>query len=232
MASFCRTLSIRLFSTLRILPRSGRTAWMLRSRPCFAEPPAESPSTMKISASAGSSTEQSASLPGSREFSSADLRRVRSRAFRAALAGPGRRDRLVDDLVGLLRVLLEEVARASVDDGLRRSPRIPRLPSFVLVWPSNCGSRSLTEITAVRPSRTSSPARFSSLLLEQALLLRVAVDPCRSGRSGAAEVRAALVRVDVVGEARRWTPGRRVPLHRHLDGPLLGLALDEDDLLC
>ena len=78
------TLSIRLFSTLRILPRSGRIAWVLRSRALTAEPPAESPSTTNSSASDGSLTEQSASLPGSVEFSSADLRRVRSRALRAA----------------------------------------------------------------------------------------------------------------------------------------------------
>ncbi len=78
------TLSIRAFSTFKILPRSGSTACVLRSRPCFAEPPAESPSTMKSSASEGSRTVQSASLPGSVEFSSADLRRVRSRALRAA----------------------------------------------------------------------------------------------------------------------------------------------------
>ena len=37
--------SKRAFSTFRILPRSGRIAWMRRSRPCFAEPPALSPST-------------------------------------------------------------------------------------------------------------------------------------------------------------------------------------------
>ena len=81
---FASTLSMRARSTLRILPRSGSTACVERSRPCLAEPPAESPSTMKISDSAGSLTEQSASLPGRREFSSADLRRVRSRALRAA----------------------------------------------------------------------------------------------------------------------------------------------------
>ena len=57
---------------------------MLRSRAETAEPPAESPSTMNSSASDGSFTEQSASLPGSAEFSSADLRRVRSRALCAA----------------------------------------------------------------------------------------------------------------------------------------------------
>jgi hypothetical protein len=31
------------------LPRSGSTAWLARLRPCFADPPALSPSTMKIS---------------------------------------------------------------------------------------------------------------------------------------------------------------------------------------
>ena len=36
------------------------------------------------------------------------------------------------------------------------------LPSLVLVWPSNCGSPSFTEITAVRPSRMSSPVRLAS----------------------------------------------------------------------
>ena len=44
-------------------------------------------------------------------------------------------------------------------------PSMPGLPSLVFVWPSNCGSVSLAEITAVRPSRTSSPERFSSFSL-------------------------------------------------------------------
>ena len=38
-------LSKRAFSTFKIFPFNGRIAWFLRSRPCFAEPPAESPST-------------------------------------------------------------------------------------------------------------------------------------------------------------------------------------------
>jgi len=37
------------------------------------------------------------------------------------------------------------------------------LPSFVFVCPSNCGSFTFTESTAVRPSRTSSPERTVSL---------------------------------------------------------------------
>jgi hypothetical protein len=54
----------RAFSTLRIFPRIGRIAWKRESRPCLAEPPAESPSTMNTSLSRGSRDWQSASLPG------------------------------------------------------------------------------------------------------------------------------------------------------------------------
>ena len=46
---------------------------------------------------------------------------------------------------------------------------MPGLPSLVFVWPSNCGSVSFAEITAVRPSRTSSPVRFSSFSLSSPL---------------------------------------------------------------
>ena len=61
---------------------------MRGSRARLALPPALSPSTMKSSDSAGSFDEQSASLPGIADDSSSDLRRVRSRAWRAATPGP------------------------------------------------------------------------------------------------------------------------------------------------
>src|SRR5919197_156466 len=77
--------SKRAFSTFRILPRSGRIAWLRRSRPCLAEPPAESPSTMYSSLSEGSRDWQSASLPGSEAPSSTPFRRTVSRALRAAM---------------------------------------------------------------------------------------------------------------------------------------------------
>ena len=38
------------------------------------------------------------------------------------------------------------------------------LPSLVLVWPSNCGSPSLIETIAARPSRMSSPVSRSSFV--------------------------------------------------------------------
>ena len=220
---------MRDFSTLRILPRSGSTAWVLRSRPCLAEPPAESPSTTNSSASEGSLTEQSASLPGSVEFSSADLRRVRSRALRAASRA---RWACTDFMI---------TARASLGFSSRNSPRpvltidstkpaMPGLPSLVFVWPSNWGSRSLTEITAVRPSRTSSPERLSSFSFSRPLLARVLVQRARERRAEAGHVRAALARVDVVGERVDRLLVGGVPLHRDLGGAFLALAGEEDDL--
>ena len=44
-------------------------------------------------------------------------------------------------------------------------PLTSALPSLAFVWPSNCGSVSLTLMTAVRPSRTSSPERLPSASL-------------------------------------------------------------------
>ena len=111
-------------------------------------------------------------------------------------------------------------------------PCMPGLPSLVFVWPSNCGSVSFAEMTAVRPSRMSSPSSALSLSLSRPELLRVAVQ--RAGERGAEarEVRAALVRVDVVREREHRLLIGRVPLQRDLDGAvLLVLALEEDDLV-
>ncbi|CJB68273.1 Uncharacterised protein [Streptococcus pneumoniae] len=45
ISSFLKISASFAFSVLITLPRNGNTAWKRRSRPCFAEPPAESPST-------------------------------------------------------------------------------------------------------------------------------------------------------------------------------------------
>ena len=50
------------------------------------------------------------------------------------------------------------------------SDRMEALPSFVFVWPSNCGSRSFTDRMAMRPSRTSSPVSASSFSFRRPLL--------------------------------------------------------------
>jgi len=124
---------------------------------------------MNSSARAGSRTVQSASLPGRVEFSSADLRRVRSRALRAAC-----RARAASTALPTIRFASPGFSSKNspslrLTDSLTK-PSIGGLPSLVLVWPSNCGSASLTEITAVSPSRTSSPVRFSSFSLSRPLL--------------------------------------------------------------
>src|SRR4029078_3706097 len=51
---------------MRVLPRMGRIAWVLRSRACLALPPALSPSTMNSSVSPPPSPEEYASLPRGR----------------------------------------------------------------------------------------------------------------------------------------------------------------------
>ena len=53
ISSFLKISASFAFSVLITLPRNGNTAWKRRSRPCFAEPPAESPSTRYSSFFAG-----------------------------------------------------------------------------------------------------------------------------------------------------------------------------------
>ncbi len=86
--------------------RQDRIACVRRSRPILQLPPALSPSTMKISLSAGSFSAQSASLPGSVFELSAPLRTI-SRALRAASRGARGFDGFADDVLGDRRILLE-----------------------------------------------------------------------------------------------------------------------------
>ena len=214
------TLSMRLFSTLMIFPRSGRTAWVWRSRPCLAEPPAESPSTMKSSASRGSLTEQSASLPGSVEFSSADLRRVRSRALRAASRARAASTALHEDAPGVAGVLLEELAEAAVHDLLHEAldRRVAEL-GLGLALELRVGELD-------RDHRGEALAHVLAgevvvLLLEQALAAGDGVQGPGQRRAEARQVRAALVGVDVVGEGEDRLLVGGVPLQRDLDLALL-----------
>ena len=159
ISSLPSILSTRAFSTFRIFPLSGRMAWKRRSRPCLAVPPADSPSTRNNSQRVGSRSEQSASLPGRPPPSSAPLRRVRSRALRAA-------SRARAASMALLMILRATGGFCSKNAPRRSFTKACTMPaiselSLPLVCPSNCGCDSLTLITATRPSRTSSPVRFS-----------------------------------------------------------------------
>ncbi len=149
-------MSKRARSTFKILPFNGKIACVRRSRPCFADPPAESPSTKKISESAGSFSWQSANFPGKPAISSAPFLRVISRAFRAA------------SLALAASIILLVICLASPGFSSRKARRFSAVmdsttpltseeTSLSFVWEENLGSGTLTDTTAVKPSRASSP---------------------------------------------------------------------------
>ena len=82
--SFPYILSALAFSTFSIFPHKGNIAWNFLSLPCFALPPAESPSTIYTSQRDASFSEQSANFPGSVEPSKAFFLLTNSLAFLAA----------------------------------------------------------------------------------------------------------------------------------------------------
>ena len=148
--------SSRAFSTLRILPRRGRIAWVARERAVLAEPPAESPSTMKISQFFGSLSVQSASFPGRDRPSRAFFLRVISRAFLAASRARWASRDFSTVALPTFGFCSRKIVRHS-DSTELTAPLASELPSFCLVCPSNWGSSIFTEMIEVRPSRISSP---------------------------------------------------------------------------
>ncbi len=158
------SLSKRAFSTFNILPFSGKIAWFLRSRPCLAEPPAESPSTKYISHKLGSFSWQSANLPGKPIVSITPLRRVISRAFLAA------------SLARAESIILLQMIFASAGFSAKYSVSFSPITSettgctsletnLSLVCDENFGSGTLTDNTHVIPSRISSPVVFTLAFL-------------------------------------------------------------------
>ena len=90
----------------RILPRSGMMAWKFRSRPGLAVPPAESPSTKKISATfERSRLVQSASLPGKAGAGKHGLALHQFAGVACGVARRGGEDHLLHDGLGILRIL-------------------------------------------------------------------------------------------------------------------------------
>ena len=154
------TLSILAFSTFKILPRIGKIAWKLRSRAVFAEPPAESPSTMKISQMDASLLSQFANFP---------LESKENFCFTK---------RLVLALSSFLRILAarsaQEITAFRVSKFLSKNNWISSpvtfwvtfaaswLSNFVFVCPSKRGSGCLMETTADIPFRTSAPVKLAS----------------------------------------------------------------------
>lgn len=150
ISAFARTLSIEAFSTFRILPRIGRIAWKLRSRAVFAEPPAESPSTIKISHS--DRILFLCSLPVcpfvSNEYFC--LVSIFVLAFSSLLRIWQIAQRRQEHF-SALRDCGQNTAESPRPLLFRRPLPHPGCPAFVFVWPSNRGSGCLIEITAVIP---------------------------------------------------------------------------------
>jgi hypothetical protein len=102
---------------------SGRIAWYLRSRPCLAEPPALSPSTMKSSHSAllavgelaGKARHIERAL-ASRQIARLARRFARRRGF----------NHLGDDLLRVGRMLFEPLLQLVGDDAFDDRPHLGR----------------------------------------------------------------------------------------------------------
>ena len=131
-------------------------AWYWRLRPCLAEPPAESPSTMKSSQLAASLSLQSANLPGKPPPAIGLLRCTLSRALRAATRAVAAKMTLSTMSLASCGCSSRYMVRAS-PTACCTAPATSLFPSLVLVCPSNCGSATLMLMTAVSPSRKSSP---------------------------------------------------------------------------
>ena len=121
--------------------------------------PQSLPQDRKISDRAGSFSEQSASFPGRRvseRFSSGQLSRL------ARSCSVWKRGDIYQSLSGLPDAHQRNAREVCACRSIYK-PLISLFPNFVLVCPSNCGSSSFTETTAVIPSRTSSPERIHYL---------------------------------------------------------------------
>ena len=180
---------------------------MRRSRPCFAEPPAESPSTRNSSESAGSFSWQSASLPGRPAISSAPLRRVSSRALRAASRARAASMIFATIARRLRRILEQELAEFLGDDrfddaldlrrdelvlGLRRKLRIGQLHR-------EHGGQAFARIVA--------GGRHAVFLVRE-LALDVVVERARQCAAKSGEVRAAVASAECCSCSSTSSPGR------------------------
>ena len=182
--------------------------------PCLAEPPAESPSTMYSSHSAGSFSWQSASLPGRPAPSSTLLRRVISRALRAASRRAGGLDDLGAQRLGVVGVFQQpgfQRAGHGFFDGRAHFAG----DQLVLGLAAELGFGHLHRQHAGQAFAHVVAGRLDLGLLGQLVVGDVLVDDAGHGRAQAGQVRAAVALRDVVGEAQHAFAVAVVPLHRH-----------------
>ena len=139
----------------------------------------------------------------------------------------GRHDRLVDDRAGHLRVFLEVGAELLVDDLLDNALHLA-VAELGLGLPLELRIGNLDAEHAGDALADVVPADRLLVVLDQLVGLGVGVHRAGERRTEAGEVRAALDRVDVVGEGEdRFVVGLGV-LHRDLDDDIVLLALEID----
>ena len=179
ISSLASARSMRAFSTFRILPRRGRIAWKWRSRPVLGAAACGVALDQEDFALAGVALGAVRQLAGqATRDSSTVLRRVRSRALRAASRARAAARQLVQNqLRPTVRVLLQDRSPAC------RSPALSTMRAHLAVAQLGLGlalKLRLDQLDArrsrARPSRTSSPVRFASLALRMLVLAAVIVD--------------------------------------------------------
>ncbi len=199
-------------------------AWRARSRPCLADPPAESPSTMKISLSSRSDELQSLSLPGSvRRLEVAGLAHDLLLRGAARLARPRREDDARDDRLGDADVRVQPV--------LERRPhlRIDRRHDFRVV---EAILGLPLELRLLHEHAEHDDHAFANVFGGQRDALRrqvVRLDEVPHGLAEAGAesvlVRAARSRRDAVDVAPHVLVGRLRPLERQIEAETALVAL-------
>ena len=129
---------------------------MTLSRPCLAEPPAESPSTINNSEFDGSFSWQSANFPGSDDVSNTFFLLVSSLAFLAASLALAASIIFETSFFASPGVCSNQALNCS-DIIFSTTGLTSDETSLSLVWDENLGSGTFTDSTHVMPSLASSP---------------------------------------------------------------------------
>jgi hypothetical protein len=145
------------------------------------------------------------------------------------LARLRRAHRLVGDLSRGGRVLLERLAETVVDD-LLDQPLHFGVPELALGLPLELGIGDADGDHRGEPLAHVVARHVALEALEEAVGLRVVADGAGEGGAEAGEMRAALARVDVVGEGKDALLIAVVVLQRDLDLDTVPLALEEEHL--
>ena len=174
-------------------------------------------SSLDLAAAIGQFARQAAALKA--VFSPRQLARLAG-----GLARLGRQHAFFKDRLGFFGILLKETTPSFSFTACCTNDSTSGFSSLSFVWLSNCGSGSLTLMIATNPSRTSSPLGRMSFI--RFFGLGIPIDRAGQGGLKPAQMRAAVVVVDVVGEGQQRFVVPVVILHRDFDDqPARGVFL-------